>query len=457
MGEMKALYRKYRPTKLSEVIGQERVTKPLENSLKTGNISHAYLFTGPRGCGKTSVARILAHEVNGFDYKIEDNYTDIIEIDAASNTGVDNIRDLIEKTIIAPTEGKYKVYIIDEVHMLSKSAFNALLKTLEEPPKHVIFIMATTDAYKVPITITSRSQVYNFQLATPDVMLNHLKTIAKKEKININDDALEQIVIRGGGSFRDSISLLDQISTLSDKDITKEDVLSALGIPDEQIINQLLEAYENGDFSTITDILHTTLDSGLKAEILAENIIRNIISNPKPKFLPLLQRLPEVKDSFPEAKLLVTFLAEAAERPQFATLPTKVAHTAPPEPKPVVMPPKEPAKKTSVPVDFSWEDYLSSVHDASPTIFSILEKCTYQYSGNILTIYPAVSIQKKILEAAKNKAILAKNLPSGISLEITDGKNRPKNTDKSAKNPELSKISDIMGEIQEVKTDGVPF
>ncbi|MBP5204877.1 DNA polymerase III subunit gamma/tau, partial [Candidatus Saccharibacteria bacterium] len=185
MGEMKALYRKYRPTKLSEVIGQERVTKPLENSLKTGNISHAYLFTGPRGCGKTSVARILAHEVNDFDYKIEDNYTDIIEIDAASNTGVDNIRDLIEKTIIAPTEGKYKVYIIDEVHMLSKSAFNALLKTLEEPPKHVIFIMATTDAYKVPITITSRSQVYNFQLATPDVMLNHLKAIAKKEKINI--------------------------------------------------------------------------------------------------------------------------------------------------------------------------------------------------------------------------------------------------------------------------------
>lgn len=457
MVEMKALYRKYRPTKLSEVIGQERVTKPLENSLKTGNISHAYLFTGPRGCGKTSVARILAHEVNGFDYKIEDNYTDIIEIDAASNTGVDNIRDLIEKTIIAPTEGKYKVYIIDEVHMLSKSAFNALLKTLEEPPKHVIFIMATTDAYKVPITITSRSQVYNFQLATPDVMLNHLKAIAKKEKININDDALEQIVIRGGGSFRDSISLLDQISTLSDKNITKEDVLSALGIPDEQIINQLLEAYENGDFSTITDILHTTLDSGLKAEILAENIIRSIISNPQPKLLPLLQRLPEVKDSFPEAKLLVAFLAEAAEKPQFAILPPKVAHTAPPETKPVATPPERPAKKTSVTMDFSWEDYLSSVHDASPTIFSILEKCTYQYSGNILTIYPAVSIQKKILEAAKNKAILAKNLPSGISLEITDGKNRPKNTDKSAKNPELSKISDIMGEVQEVKTDGVPF
>ena len=169
---MKALYRKYRPTKLADVIGQERVTKPLENALKSGKFSHAYLFTGPRGCGKTSVARIFAHEVNKFKYEIEDSYVDIIEIDAASNTGVDNIRDLREKAVIAPTEGKYKVYIIDEVHMLSKAAFNALLKTLEEPPKSVIFIMATTDAYKVPVTITSRAQVFNFVNICPFTMGN---------------------------------------------------------------------------------------------------------------------------------------------------------------------------------------------------------------------------------------------------------------------------------------------
>ena len=206
---MKALYRKYRPSTLAEVVGQTQVTDPLTKSLKQGKVSHAYLFVGPRGCGKTSVARILAHEVNGFKYEIEDNYVDIIEIDGASNRGIDNIRELREKVAIAPTSGKYKIYIIDEVHMLTKEAFNALLKTLEEPPKHAIFIMATTDAYKVPVTITSRAQVFTFKLADNKVMFDFLKDVANKEKINISDDAIKVIVKRGGGSFRDSLSLLD--------------------------------------------------------------------------------------------------------------------------------------------------------------------------------------------------------------------------------------------------------
>ena len=160
---MKSLYRRYRPIKLEDVVGQEQVTKPLINALKNGKINHAYLLIGPRGCGKTSVARILAHAVNGFDYQLEDNYVDIIEIDGASNRGIDNIRELRDKAMIAPTNGKYKIYIIDEVHMLTKEAFNALLKILEEPPAHVIFIMATTDAHKVPVTITSRAQSYSFK------------------------------------------------------------------------------------------------------------------------------------------------------------------------------------------------------------------------------------------------------------------------------------------------------
>ena len=198
---MKALYRRYRPKTLAEVVGEEQVTESLINSLKKGKIAHAYLFIGPRGCGKTSVARILAHEINEFKYELEDSYLDIIEIDAASNTGVDNIRELREKAIIAPSQGKYKVYIIDEVHMLSKSAFNALLKTLEEPPEHVIFIMATTDAHKIPVTITSRSQVLTFKLANPAVMLEHVKKICTKEKIDIDQAALEIIVRRGGGRW----------------------------------------------------------------------------------------------------------------------------------------------------------------------------------------------------------------------------------------------------------------
>ena len=182
---MKSLYRRYRPIKLEDVVGQEQVTKPLINALKNGKINHAYLLIGPRGCGKTSVARILAHAVNGFDYQLEDNYVDIIEIDGASNRGIDNIRELRDKAMIAPTNGKYKIYIIDEVHMLTKEAFNALLKILEEPPAHVIFIMATTDAHKVPVTITSRAQSYSFKLADQNTMFSYLKNVARQEKISI--------------------------------------------------------------------------------------------------------------------------------------------------------------------------------------------------------------------------------------------------------------------------------
>ena len=250
----KALYRKYRPCSLDAVVGQSQVTELLAKSLASGKISHAYLFIGPRGCGKTSVARIFAHAINNFDYQIEDDYVDIIEIDGASNRGIDNIRELREKVAIAPTKGKYKVYIIDEVHMLTKEAFNALLKTLEEPPAHAIFIMATTDAYKVPVTITSRAQVYTFKLADADTMTNFLKSVCEQEGIKIDPDALDLVVKRGGGSFRDSLSLLDQISTLSTDTITRELIASALGLPEDDQINELLTAYSTQNVVKITFI-----------------------------------------------------------------------------------------------------------------------------------------------------------------------------------------------------------
>ena len=159
----KALYRKYRSKKLNEVVGQKHITTVLENALKQGKIAHAYLFTGPRGVGKTSIARILAHEINNLPYSEEDNHPDIIEIDAASNNGVDDIRQLRDNVQVAPFSAKYRVYIIDEVHMLSKAAFNALLKTLEEPPEHAVFILATTEAHKLPATIISRNQRFFFR------------------------------------------------------------------------------------------------------------------------------------------------------------------------------------------------------------------------------------------------------------------------------------------------------
>src|SRR4051794_40922177 len=211
MGQV--LYRKYRSKSLSEIIGQEHITQTLKNALDQGRISHAYLFTGPRGVGKTSIARILAREINGLPYTDDSPHIDIIEIDAASNRRIDEIRELRDKVYVAPTSAKYKVYIIDEVHMLTREAFNALLKTLEEPPAHVVFILATTDAHKLPETIVSRTQRFSFRPVEPAKVIEHLKNIAKEEKIKVSQGALELLAQHGEGSFRDSISLLDQASS----------------------------------------------------------------------------------------------------------------------------------------------------------------------------------------------------------------------------------------------------
>lgn len=308
---MKALYRKYRPLHLSEVIGQDKTIEQLQGALIKGKISHAYLFVGPRGCGKTSVARIFAHEINHFDYQLEDSYIDIIEIDAATFTSVDNIRELREKAMIMPTLGKYKVYIIDEVHMLSNSAFNALLKILEEPPEHVIFIMATTNPEKIPATIISRTQIYRFNLAEPKVMQDFLRSVCDKEGIKISDDALKIITERGGGSFRDSLSILNQIGTvnLSEETIEASDVSAALGIPEHQEIQNLINFYENSDTENITNTLAALLNYGITAESITLELINQILKNPTPKSLQLVNQLFNVTGSFLEAKLTVALIS----------------------------------------------------------------------------------------------------------------------------------------------------
>src|SRR5680860_1377762 len=192
----KALYRKYRSKTLDEVIGQKHITDILSRAISQGRVSHAYLLTGPRGVGKTSVARILAHEINNLPYDEDNTSLDIIEIDAASNNGVEDVRDLREKVQIAPISASKKVYIIDEVHMLSKAAFNALLKTLEEPPEHIVFILATTNVEKLPATIISRTQRFSFRPIGVDDAIKHLANIAKQEKINITEGALKLIAVR---------------------------------------------------------------------------------------------------------------------------------------------------------------------------------------------------------------------------------------------------------------------
>lgn len=331
---MKALYRKYRPLHLSEVIGQDKTIEQLQGALIKGKISHAYLFVGPRGCGKTSVARIFAHEINHFDYQLEDSYIDIIEIDAATFTSVDNIRELREKAMIMPTLGKYKVYIIDEVHMLSNSAFNALLKILEEPPEHVIFIMATTNPEKIPATIISRTQIYRFNLAEPKVMQDFLRSVCDKEGIKISDDALKIITERGGGSFRDSLSILNQIGTinLSEKTIEASDVSAALGIPEHQEIQNLINFYENSDTENITNALAALLNYGTTAESITLELIKQILKNPTPKSLQLVNQLFNVTGSFLEAKLTVALISNSFATPAAVTSTASIAPVSSPQP-----------------------------------------------------------------------------------------------------------------------------
>ncbi len=301
-----ALYRKYRPQKIEDVVGQEVIVKILSNSIKNNKISHAYLFSGPRGTGKTSVAKLMAkivncNNLNGLDpcdncesclqFNLKNN-TDIIEIDAASNNGVDEIRELKNKINLVPTLGKYKVYIIDEVHMLTIGAFNALLKTLEEPPSHAIFILATTEVHKIPITILSRCQRLDFKKITNEALYERLKNICDKENIKYEDEALKQIANLCDGGMRDSISMLDKLAAYTNDNITFDDVNEINGLITTKQINDLLECIKNKKYKEIFEIIDDFNKNGKNfIKILEEIIIYlrnellNIINNEKNSIL----------------------------------------------------------------------------------------------------------------------------------------------------------------------------
>ena len=349
-----ALYRKHRPKKLADVVGQEHITDTLTAALKSGRISHAYLFSGPRGVGKTSIARILAHELNGFEYTDDSAHLDIIEIDAASNRRIDEIRDLRDKVYIAPTTGKYKVYIIDEVHMLTREAFNALLKTLEEPPAHAVFILATTEAHKLPDTIISRTQHYTFKPVDPDKVTAHLAAIAKKEKIDISADALSLLATHGGGSFRDSISLLDQSGGLEGV-IDVEKVRQLLGIaPAEAIEDLIAHLQQSSSPGNILTALNDLFGQGLQAASIASQLasrLRTGLLDNKPllpvsQSLHLLEALIDVPaSSIPERKLEIVLLEQvSADASEPMAVPT-VTLASNPESKPAHPPLKRPISR----------------------------------------------------------------------------------------------------------------
>ena len=239
----KALYRVYRPQKFEDVVGQEHITKTLRNQIENNNIGHAYLFSGTRGTGKTSTAKIFARAVNCLESKnqepcnncdvckdiLNDNIMDVVEIDAASNNSVDDIRELRESVKYSPTKAKYKVYIIDEVHMLSQGAFNALLKTLEEPPSYVIFILATTEPHKIPATILSRCQRFDFKRVTVKDITSRMQRICAEENIEVEEKALNLIARNSQGALRDALSILDQCISFGDEKIEYNDVVELLG------------------------------------------------------------------------------------------------------------------------------------------------------------------------------------------------------------------------------------
>jgi DNA polymerase III subunit gamma/tau len=287
---MSVLYRKYRPQTFQDVIGQDAVVKVLSNEIKLGNISHAYLFSGTRGTGKTSVARILARE-------IETSQTDLYEIDAASNRGIDDIRDIRESVSTLPFESKYKVYIIDEVHMLTKDAWNAFLKTLEEPPQHVVFILATTELEKVPETVVSRCQTFVFKSPNRTILKEFIEGVSKKEGVTLLPDAAELIALLGDGSFRDTHGILEKIlASTSNKKVTREEVEEVTGAPKAQIIEHILESIVLQDLKKGLTALQEANKSNIDMKLFGKLLLERL------RFIFLL-RLKAGMDSYIESEV----------------------------------------------------------------------------------------------------------------------------------------------------------
>jgi len=472
-----ALYRKYRTKTFAETVGQEHITKTLENAIQQGKISHAYLLTGPRGTGKTSIARILAHEINNLPYD-DQAHLDIIEIDAASNRRIDEIRDLRDRVNTAPASAKYKVYIIDEVHMLTKEAFNALLKTLAEPPAHLVFILATTEAHTLPETIISRTQRYTFRPVPLDQVTAHLKFIAASEKITIDDDALALIAKHGEGSFRDSISLLDQSSSVA-AHVTHADVERILGLAPEVHIQQLLQALSAGTSSAVVTTLSELYNLGFEPAMVArqlgdclrQTVLDSTAADPQAS-LALLKQLLDVPAARSPKQLLELILlqsalpitvlatskimphasqattAQAPTLPQpvvapskpvtppetkkattpIVTTPPKATPPAPelqPNPTPDTVPDEQVAEsatpQANIDISELWHHVLEDIKKQYNTLYGIARMAQPTFDGTKLTLAFKFGFHQKRMNEVKNRQIFADTATRlyGSPIEIT--------------------------------------
>ena len=481
---MPVLYRDYRPKSFSEVINQEHIKTTLQKAIAAGSFAHAYLFTGTRGTGKTSVARILARAINCAKQKngepcnncdnckqfLNNTGLDLVEIDAASNTGVENIREITEHLKFSPTSAKYKVFIIDEVHMLSKGAFNALLKTLEEPPAHAVFILATTEVHKVPATIISRTQRFDFKKIDNARLLEYLEEVSKKEKIKIDKESLELVVNSAEGSVRDALSILDKLSTFEKIDLAQAEAL--LGITNVIASQKFLDLLNKKNAADALNFLSEIFNSGVDPiqfnkdfleylrkvlmislgadmdfaldQTQKENLTRQA-QEVKPQHLMYVIRLfLRANKDFaisPNVELPVEIAAAEACLTEQGTV-VKASLVVTEAVKETV---KEVKKKPLVDkavleadVFAAWPKILLELKEQASTLFAVMKNVYLQSAeNNHLVLQCDFKFHKDALENAKNKEVLLNILRNAFetefSLEMTlQKKDTPQGVDTSA-------------------------
>lgn len=438
-----ALYRKYRSQSFDTVIGQPQIVGSLKSAIVNDRLSHAYLFTGPRGVGKTTLARLLARAANCTaedrsarpcgkcaNCKVEiGSHLDLIEIDAASNRGIDDARALREKITSAPSMGSYKVYIIDEVHMLTTEAFNALLKTLEEPPSHAIFILATTEAHKLPETIVSRTQRYRFRPITHGDLVAHLKDISAKESINISDEALELVASSGRGSFRDAIGALDQASSSGLEQIDAEAIRDLLGQGDPKIMAEVISAVDNKNPAAVLKALDDAWAGGVQPAQLARQLseawrqrLREATASGDAAALDSSTRalealVPVLKSPWPELALEATLVKLSSTvfipKTQMTSQPAPNEDRTP-APTPSAAKKPEPVRQPSAggaPDADLWMKVLTQIKQRNNSLYALLRSSTtVSFDGDDVILGCRFSFHRDRLKESKNLQVIEQAL-----------------------------------------------